>query len=72
MTLEELRTKVREWDSQNRGTQIADAYYQTILNELDYHAVREWRVYLPAQHPDYNANYMERLAGWVGNLADEM
>lgn len=71
MTLEELRAKVREWDSKDIGSTVATAYYQTILNELDYHATREWRVYLPAQHPDCNANYMERLASWIGNLSDE-
>jgi len=71
MTLEELRAKVREWDAKNTGGQVATSYFQTILNELDYHATREWRVYLPAQHPDFNASYMERLASWIGNLADE-
>ena len=71
MTLEELRAKVREWDSKNIGVQVAASHYQTILNELDYHATREWRVYLPAQHTKFNANYMERLASWIGNLSDE-
>lgn len=71
MTLEELRAKVREWDSKNIETQVADSYYETILNELDYHAARDWRVYLPAEHPDFNTNYMERLAAWIGNLTDE-
>lgn len=71
MTLEELRDKVRKWDTENTGGQVASSYFQTILNELDYHATREWRVYLPAQHPDFNASYMERLARWIGNLAGE-
>ena len=71
MTLEELRSKVREWDAKNMGSQVASSYYETILNELDYHAVRDWRVYLPAEHPSYNTSYMERLAAWIGNLTDE-
>lgn len=71
MTLEELRAKVRMWDSKSSGTQVAESHYQAILNELDYHATREWRVYLPAQHPDFNSSYMERLASWIGNLTDE-
>ena len=71
MNLEELRDKVRKWDAENIGGPIAGAYYQAILNELDYHAKREWRLYLPAQHPDFNASYMERLASWIGNLSIE-
>lgn len=69
MTLEELRAKVQEWDL--RITGATPAYYSKILNRLDYHAVREWRVYLPAEHPDFSNSYMERLAKWVGNLTDE-
>jgi hypothetical protein len=71
MTLEELRSKVREWDTQNIGSQVASSFYETILNELDYHALRDWRVYLPAEHPNFNTSYMERLAAWIGNLTDE-
>lgn len=71
MTLAELRAKVREWDLQSSGAAIADSYYETILNQLDYHASREWRVYLPAEHPDFNSSYMDRLAAWIGNVGDE-
>jgi hypothetical protein len=71
MTLEELRQKVRRWDSNTANTQIASSYYQMILNELDFHALRDWRVYLPAEHPDNNPSYMERLASWIGNLSNE-
>ncbi len=71
MTLLELRDKVRKWDLQHAGNPIASSHYATILEQLDYHAVRDWRVYLPAQHPDFNASYMERLAAWIGNVTDE-
>jgi hypothetical protein len=70
MTLEELRAKVRDWDISNTATRTT-AYYGAILDQLDYHAAREWRVYLPAEHPEYQPSYMERLAKWIGNLTDE-
>lgn len=71
MTLEQLRAKVREWDRHNTGNPDDSSYHETILNQLDYHASKEWRVYLPAQHPDFNTSYMERLAAWIGNLTEE-
>src|SRR5215217_2490506 len=71
MRVEELRAKVRSWDLQHTGKPIAESEFESILDQLEYHADRDWRVYLPAEHPDFNANYMERLAGWVGNLANE-
>ncbi|MCL5237159.1 MAG: hypothetical protein M1353_04845 [Nitrospirae bacterium] len=71
MTLDELRDKVRKWDFQSTGSADYTAHYSTILDQLDYHAVRDWRVYLPAEHPDFHSNYMERLAAWIGNLTDE-
>ncbi|MGZ3748479.1 MAG: phosphoribosyltransferase-like protein [Pseudobdellovibrionaceae bacterium] len=71
MTLDKLRDKVRKWDTQNIGSSVADSYYETMLSKLDYYATREWRVYLPAEHTDFNPSYMERLANWIGNVADE-
>jgi hypothetical protein len=79
MTIEELRVKVRAWDSHidpnldehDPRRQIADARYSYILNQLEHHAVREWKVYLPAEHPDSNASYLDRLAQWIGNAATE-
>lgn len=71
MTLIELRKKIREWDLQYTGSPVASSHYGTILEQLDYHAVRDWRVYLPAEHPNFNASYMERLAAWVGNVPEE-
>ena len=72
MTIEELRAKVREWDLHaSPGSAIADAHYSYILNQLEHHAAREWRVYLPAEHPDFNPNYLDRLAQWVGNASGE-
>lgn len=71
MTLEQLRAKVREWDRQHAGTPIASAHYEQLLNQLEYHAEHEWRVYLPAEHPDFDPVYMERLAKWIGNVTNE-
>lgn len=77
MTLEELYAAVREWDRQNTGAAIdtgaeaVNSHYESILNYLGYHATREWRVYLPAEHPNFNRSYMERLATWIGNVTDE-
>ncbi len=71
MTLDELRTKVRDWDLQHTGDAVAKSKYGMILDQLEYHATNEWRVYLPAEHPDFNPSYMERLAAWVGNVSSE-
>jgi hypothetical protein len=70
VTLEELREKVRQWDSKYTGP-IAEAKYGRILSQLEYHAEKDWRVYLPTEHSDFNPSYMERLASWVGNISDE-
>ena len=72
MTVGDLRKKVREWDSQNvSGDPIADAKYTIILNQIEYHAHNDWRVFSPAEHIDENSNYMERLASWIGNLPSD-
>lgn len=71
MTLEQLQARIREWDLQNSDSAAATSRFSTIFNELSYHAEREWRLYLPAEHPDFDPNYMERLAAWIGNLFDE-
>ena len=68
MTLEELQAKVRAWDLQHAGDPVAKSKYGIILDQLYYHGSKEWRVYLPAEHPDFNSNYMERLAAWIGNV----
>lgn len=70
MTLEGLNSKVREWDRQYTGPE-AVSKYESILDQLYYHSSREWRVYLPAEHPDFNPCYMDRLAAWIGNLTNE-
>jgi hypothetical protein len=70
--LDELQRKVREWDISNgKGSPMADAFYLSILSKIEYFAESEWRVYLPAEHPDFSSNYMERLAKWIGNVSDE-
>ena len=71
MTLEELLKKVREWDLKHTGDASAKSKYGIILDQLNFHATKEWRVYLPAEHPDFNPSYMERLAAWVGNAPTE-
>jgi hypothetical protein len=72
MTVEELQAKIRQWDAQiNPKSAIADARYSRILNELGHHGEREWKIYLPAEHPDFNPSYLGRLARWVGNLQRE-
>ncbi len=72
MLIDELREKVREWDSQNTDNiAIADAKYTSILSQIEYHAANEWKVYVPAEHPDFSSNYMDRLAAWIGNLTSE-
>jgi hypothetical protein len=72
MTLEDLRRKVSEWDLRNdTGVPIADSKYSYILAQLEHYAARDWRVYLPAEHPDFNNSYLDRLASWIGNLPSE-
>jgi hypothetical protein len=72
MNIEQLRERIRVWDSQiEDGTTIADSKYGNLLAQIDYFAQTEWRVYLPAEHPDFNPSYLDRLASWVGNVADE-
>lgn len=68
MTLEELQAKVRAWDLQHSGDAAAKSKYGIILDQLFYHGSKEWRVFLPAEHPDFNPSYMERLAAWIGNV----
>lgn len=71
MTVEELRTLVRKWDFEMTGDASAKSEYGFILDQLDYHARKEWRVYLPAENPDFNPSYIERLAAWIGNMTAE-
>ena len=71
MTVEALRKLVRKWDFEKTGDASAKFEYGFILDQLDHHAAKEWRVYLPAEHPDSNASYIERLAAWIGNVTME-
>ena len=71
MTVEELRNLVRKWDFEMTGDASAKSEYGFILDQLDYHAAREWRVYLPAENPVFNPSYIERLAAWIGNMTVE-
>jgi len=73
MTVEELRKLIRKWDSEKTGDDSASAKseYGIIFDQLEHHATKEWRVYLPAEHPDFNPSYIERLAAWIGNVAAE-
>lgn len=71
MTVEALRNLVRKWDFEMTGDASAKSEYGFILDQLDYHATKEWRVYLPAENPLFNPSYIERLAAWVGNMTVE-
>jgi len=71
MTVEELRNLVRKWDFEKTGDASAKSEFGFILDHLDHYATKEWRVYLPAEHPDFNPSYIERLAAWIGNVMVE-
>lgn len=71
MTVEELRKLVIKWDLEMTGDASAKSEYGFILDQLDYHAKKEWRVYLPAENPVFNPSYIERLAAWIGNVTVE-
>ena len=72
MTVNELREKVRKWDAENLNNEaVANAKYTSILAQIEFHAVNEWKNYVPTEHSDYKSNYMERLAGWIGNVTPE-
>lgn len=71
MTVEDLRNLVRKWDFEMTADASAKSEYGFILDQLDYHATKEWRVYLPAENPVFNPSYIERLAAWVGNVTVE-
>lgn len=73
MRIEELRDKVREWDLKNDlGVAVATAKFSFILNQIEHYAARDWKVYLPAEYPTFNPNYLDRLARWIGNLTSEV
>jgi hypothetical protein len=71
MRVEDLRKLVRKWDFEMTGQASAKSEYGFILDQLDHHAIKEWRVYLPAENPIFNSSYIERLAAWIGNVTDE-
>ena len=73
MRIEELRDKVREWDLKNDlGVAVATAKFSFILNQIEHYAARDWKIYLPAEYPTFNPNYLDRLARWIGNLTSEV
>ena len=72
VTIEELRAKVGEWDlCGDHKSSVATAKYSFILNQLEHHAAKDWKVYLPAEHPDFSSDYLVRLARWIGSLNNE-
>ena len=71
MKLNNLYELAREWDMQNNGESVVNSYFQSTLSQLEYHAQREWSVFLPTEYPEFNKSYMERLAAWVGNVSNE-
>jgi hypothetical protein len=73
MTVEELRKLVRKWDFEETGEASAKSEYGFILDQLEYHASKEWSNYSPTdEHSDFSSNYTERLAAWVGNVSQEV
>ncbi len=73
MRIEDLRNKVRIWDlSNDEGAAVATAKYSFILNQIEHYAARDWKVYLPSEYSEFNPNYLERLARWVGNLSSDV
>jgi hypothetical protein len=72
MNIDQLRSKVRNWDQIHSGNPVARAKYGQILDQIEYHARREWRRYIPAEHTDFNSNYMDRLASWIGNALSDV
>ena len=71
MTVMELRTLVAEWDSYPNEGGFPTAYFQRILDRLEWFGGSEWSRYLPAEHPDYSPSYLVRLAKWIGNVTSE-
>lgn len=68
-----LRERILDWATMSPATVPPGddpAKLTAIMDRLDYYGRTEWRRYLPAEHPDYDADYLNRLARWIGNLED--
>jgi hypothetical protein len=72
VNIEELRAKVRTWDLYHVPTSsLAESKYSFILERLEHHATRDWKTYLPAEHPAFKPSYLDRLACWIGSIDRE-
>ena len=72
LTVAGLRQLVAKWDRTNPDDDpAAAAKFGVILDRLEWFGANHWSEYLPANHPKYSAQYLTRLAEWVGNVANE-
>ena len=73
MTEADLLKLVEKWDREEPSDDVdAAGRFGSIHEKLAWFGKTEWANYLPAQHPEHSARYMDRLAEWVGNVgADE-
>jgi hypothetical protein len=73
MTLLELRQLVIDWDVHSPVDEDSNATsrFESILDRLEWFGTHEWAGYLPAQHAEQSAQYMTRLADWIGNVEED-
>jgi hypothetical protein len=73
MTEAELRERVTRWDIFGTPSEepADSSRFTRMMAQIDYFAGSEWVQYLPAEHPDYDRNYLTRLARWLGKLEHE-
>jgi hypothetical protein len=63
---------IKEWGTLSPASLPPDgdpAKFTAIMDRLSHYGKTEWRRYLPAEHPDFDADYLNRLARWIGNLS---
>ena len=72
LTVAGLRQLVEKWDRTNPDDDpAAAAKFEMILDRLEWFGANHWAEYDPANHPEHSAQYLTRLAEWVGNVANE-
>ncbi|MFT3869808.1 MAG: hypothetical protein QM715_15265 [Nibricoccus sp.] len=70
MDLLELQRLIKNWDL-TQGPDLEPglaSQYQAIYDRLQWFSDNDWRNYLPTKNPAFNADYMVRLAKWMGNV----
>src|ERR1017187_1641220 len=71
MTPTELLKQIKEWDLQELTEEPSlTSKYESLLKRIEFFARRDWSNYLPAGHFTFDADYLERLASWIGNVPD--